>query len=754
MNNGFTQDMGSAIKKEFDATHWKGSFGKFLELVEKYPKANTRTSFQYLNDMIHYFGNYQITDCGDDLIRYSLFDDPFNAGENAIHGNHRALLRFVYSIKSIAEQGGRERILILKGPVATAKTSIIRMLIQGLEEYSKSPEGGFYKFSWIFPKENFDVKLGFEIPEGRKSGAESYAGIDPSELLKIPCQLNENPLMLLPKKQRRVFLEDIIKKIEFDINVHEKIKKNDLCFNCQNIYNFLLEKYNGDIEKVFNHVIVERFIISEIDRTGIATVQPVQNVEGRTELVAWESSKYAQVSQFLRGIVLNLFDGKWANSNRGIIHLTDMFKRKGAYLQHLLSAVQENLVDFNGADAFVDTVIIGTSNLTEYEMFNEDETNAGLKDRMFFSDVSYVMQYTEEVKIYEKQLKTAGYQKKAGNSKHVCPHVLDFLALWVVTTRMMKPNANYYSKNSDAEECIKDLSLVQKALLYNGILDNSFSFDQRQVLKDKKLQKKLRNEYPQEGMNGISPRQIQNMIGEIISKKEYTEETKGLEHECLNMFSVLRQIKKMYNNELDGCGEEHIETLDELTARYDEKVRQEVKLSIAGIDEQRVIEKIKEYVRHVKAYINKEGIKNHITGEFEPPSEDKMRWLENNLEEVPKSDAERREFRVEILQEIAGSTALENPILEDSDYKSMFLVLYESLEDIMFQERFKGMKMTKEEIKRAVDRYGTHKFAALDARHQNEIKRVITNLVNNYGYCPKCAKGIIKYSLEDRFIIK
>ncbi len=739
------------IKKEFESTSWHGSLDEFLKLAEQNPRAHIRTSFQYLHDMIEHFGKKRFNDCGDDLIAYDLFNDPFNTGENAIHGNHRALLKFVYCVKAMAEQGGRERILLLRGPVATAKTSIIRLLIRGLEEYSKTPEGGFYRFSWIFPKENLDFEPGFKVKSGKDEELNSYAHLSGDDTLKIPCQLNENPVMVYPRKQRLKLLENLIKNSGKQVIIPEKIQRNDLCFNCQNIYNFLLEKYKGDVEQVFKHVMVERFLVSEIDRTGVATVQPIHNVEGKSQIIAWESSKYAQISQMLKGIVLNQFEGKWADANRGLVHMTDLFKRNATYLQHLLSALQENLVDFNGSHAYIDVVIVGSTNLREYENFVEDEINAGLRDRMLISDINYILQFSEEAKIYEKQLRVAGYSKKklSEDVKHICPHALDYLALWAVATRLIKPRISNYRSDFKGLNIIDDMSLVQKALVYDGGVDEALSYEKKQALKDKIVQKAIRNEFPQEGMRGISPRQIQNLLAEIVSKKEYEEETQNLGQRCLTIFKVLKSIKNACENpEFGDIGEETNNILSELDKRYNQAVEREVKLSIADMDEATLAGKIKEYVEHVKAYIRKENILNPITGLYEPPNEGRMQWIEDGLHQIDNSSA-REAFRRRVLQEIGSAIPLEAvDETQEIDYKSIFRDMYTSLEFVTYRAKLEAMKMSLNELRSALERFLTPEFKKVDAREKIEVERIIGNMVSKFDYCPDCAKETVLYALK------
>ena len=51
--------------------------------------------------------------------------------------------------KSASRHYGTERrVLLLHGPVGSAKSTIARLLKKGLEAYSKTNEGALYTFAW------------------------------------------------------------------------------------------------------------------------------------------------------------------------------------------------------------------------------------------------------------------------------------------------------------------------------------------------------------------------------------------------------------------------------------------------------------------------------------------------------------------------------------------------------------------------------------------------------------------------------
>src|SRR5262249_58727608 len=77
--------------------------------------------------------------------------------------------------------GTEKRVILLHGPVGSSKSTIVRLLKKGLEEYSRTPEGALYTFSWVLEKKRDD-------------------GTTHREVFNSP--MNEDPLLLIPEEWR------------------------------------------------------------------------------------------------------------------------------------------------------------------------------------------------------------------------------------------------------------------------------------------------------------------------------------------------------------------------------------------------------------------------------------------------------------------------------------------------------------------------------------------------------------------------
>src|SRR5918996_414515 len=236
-------------RRQYEELNWEGSFEDYLRLVEHNPKV-TRTAYQRLYDMILSHGKTEYIDNKKRLIRYHFFSDEKFGGRDAIYGLDVPLMKLVNVFKSAAQGYGTEkRVILLHGPVGSSKSTIARLMKKGLEEYSKTPEGAAYTFSWFLEK-----------------GTDGHVTKE-----KMKCPMNEEPLNLIPREWRpRVFAELAPPEKGFQIP-----DGSELCPACRFVFRDLMNHSGGDFQKVVSqHVRVHRLIFSEKDRIGVGTFQP------------------------------------------------------------------------------------------------------------------------------------------------------------------------------------------------------------------------------------------------------------------------------------------------------------------------------------------------------------------------------------------------------------------------------------------------------------------------------------------------
>ena len=117
-----------------------------------------RTAHQRLYDMITSFGSEEVTIHKEKVTRYKFFSDPLGSGKDAIYGIERSLAALVDILKAAAYgYGADKRVMLLHGPVGSAKSTIVRLMKRGLEYYSRMKEGAAFSYSWRIEENGEEV---------------------------------------------------------------------------------------------------------------------------------------------------------------------------------------------------------------------------------------------------------------------------------------------------------------------------------------------------------------------------------------------------------------------------------------------------------------------------------------------------------------------------------------------------------------------------------------------------------------------
>src|SRR5258705_13259813 len=134
--------------QEYQELNWEGSFEDYLKLVQDSPRV-TRNAFQRIYDMILSYGGDDYLEHKKKITRYRFFRDDRHNGRDPVYGIDQSLNHLVDIFKSASGNYGTEhRVILLHGPVRSAKSTIVRLLKKGLDDYSHTPQGAMYTFAW------------------------------------------------------------------------------------------------------------------------------------------------------------------------------------------------------------------------------------------------------------------------------------------------------------------------------------------------------------------------------------------------------------------------------------------------------------------------------------------------------------------------------------------------------------------------------------------------------------------------------
>ncbi len=676
MSNSFRQIVEKTQSAQASpVAHWSGTFFEYLDLIKKYPKV-TRNAYQRMFDMIIEAGTEEYIDFKKQVIRYKFFDDLPNNGKDAVFGLDVQLMKLVNVLKAASLGYGTEkRVILLHGPVGSAKSTICRMLKKGLEAYSKTEQGALFTFEWI--------------DEGGK-----LDGLFGKDVRVYQSPMNEEPLLLIPDEMRQAITEDLNRGQDGDY----RIKINgELCPPSRFIFKNLMEKYNGDVMKVLSHVRVKKMYISEADRIGIGTFQPKdEKNQDSTELTG--DINYRKIAEYGSDSDPRAFnfDGEFNVANRGMIEFVEVLKLDVAFLYDLLGASQEHRIKPKKfAQTYIDEVIIGHTNEPEYRRLQDNEFMEALRDRTVKIDIPYITRLKQEVNIYKKDYNS---QKLRGIS--IAPHTIETAAMWAILTRLEKPKK-------------ANLTRLQKLKLYNGKTLANFTEDNV---------KELRKETTREGLDGISPRYIQDKLSNALVLAQ--QMNKG----SVNPFMVMNELESgLKHHSLIGNEElkqEYKELLSVVKQEYEETIKSEVQRAISA-DEGALQRLCGNYIDNLKAYTQREKVRNQFTGGDDEPDERLMRAIEEKIE-IPES--RKDDFRREVMNYI-GALSLDG---KKFNYK-MNERLHKALELKLFEDQKDSIKLT------------SLVSSVSDKETQEKIDIVKSRLIKDFGYDEISATDVLHY---------
>ena len=176
-----------------------------------------------------------------------------------------------------------------------------------------------------------------------------------------------------------------------------------------------------------------------------------------------------------------------------------------------------------------------------------EHTNEAILDRIVRVNVPYCLEYSQEIKIYKKMLKTSDF------NCHIAPHTLDLAAMFAVLSRLKPTNK---------------VDALTKMKIYNGEEIVEKGLIKRVDIKD------LREEQRDEGMTGISTRFIMKAIDNALADSD-----KDMITPISIRDSLIKQVKEQVTNEEDrnnylaflqkGLHEEYLRILEkEITKAF------------------------------------------------------------------------------------------------------------------------------------------------------------------------------------------
>ncbi|MCV2350367.1 MULTISPECIES: PrkA family serine protein kinase [unclassified Roseateles] len=250
-----------------------------------------------------------------------------------------------------------------------------------------------------------------------------------------------------------------------------------------------LDEFGGDIRRF---KVVKRYP-SVLKQVGVAKTEPgdennqdISSLVGKVDIRKLETFAQDDPDAYS-------YSGGLCLANQGLLEFVEMFKAPIKVLHPLLTATQEG--NYKGTEGFgaipFDGIVLAHSNESEWKTFRNNKNNEAFLDRIYIVKVPYCLRVSEEVKIYEKLIRSSSLAEAK-----CAPGTLKIMSQFAVLTRLKEP------ENS---------SLYSKMQVYDG-----------ESLKDTDPKAKSFQEYRDyagvdEGMSGISTRFAYKILSKVFN---------------------------------------------------------------------------------------------------------------------------------------------------------------------------------------------------------------------------------------------
>ncbi len=511
-----------------------------------------------------------------------------------------------------------------------------------------------------------------------KRGLEEYSRTDEGALYAIKgSPLRESPLNLIPTSLRAEFRETYGVDISGELSPWAR--------------DYLDRECDGD----YLRVPVERIFLSEAARCGIGTYAPhdpstadIADLVGSVDL-----SKVARVGDEGDPRAWSWSGAVYAAS-RGVLEMIEILKVKREFLYLLLTMTQEKNVKVARFPLiYLDETILAHTNLAEFNRFLQEKENEALLDRMVIIKVPYALSYKDEARIYKKLV----YGAPAFRNTHLDPHVLHLAAVFAILTRHTKPER-------------EGLDLPKKVRIFAGEAVEGFS-DSEAV--------RLRQESPDEGLSGVSPRFVINALSTAI--------TRGNAHSVTSM-ELLLALKDAIESDARIDAKQKKQWFDHLvTARkefYNRWVKEDVHRALFASFQDEAQQLLEKYLDEIEAALDQRKVTDPMTGENRAPDERFMRSVE---EKIKVSESGKQSFRQEVIRKAMVAFKAGEKFRLASHAR-----VREAIEQYLFEERRDVLRLVTS-------------TARPDEEARQKISVVQERLVKEYGYDEHSAQEALNY---------
>ncbi|MGD8251022.1 MAG: serine protein kinase PrkA, partial [Desulfobacterales bacterium] len=407
--------------------------------------------------------------------------------------------------------------------------------------------------------------------------------------------------------------------------------------------------------------------------------------------------------------------GALARVAGGGIHFSDeMFKNKKDLVQVYLGVIQNRTIEIDGFKWPIDSLIIATSNNSEFNRFLAEKEEAPIVDRCRLSHISHNTNYKLQEQLTRYAIGTGSRTTLTRADLHEDPNLNYAASVAAVLTRIPKSEKltpvetmKLAAGEVAGEKSIKTLAEVIDTLAQEADITKRF------------------------GQKGLGQRNLGRAIQLLVESSETNE------GECMFAYDVFRSLERVILDYVSEANDraKYIEDLKTAKGLYRERIMTE--MFNAYMDEPHAIRKdVLNYVNMIIG-VDAENLgpdkmwkyKDPQTGELKALKIDE-RFVRSVEERIGlKTEEQRESFRTSI-RKIYGQKISVDPEYDFMDN----LELVKAVTDVRLKSDIAGAGSL---IGALANR--------TNEENQKLYDRMITTMLNKLNYCRTCAQKTIEY---------
>lgn len=624
----------------------------------------------------------------------------FRRGAKPVVGMYDEINSFVSYVKDAAEGGSsKEMAYVLVGEPGNGKTYFVEYLCDQYRRFLSLPQNRRYTFRF-----NGLEKLG------------SYGRIQ-----TIESQTYEDPMVLamnllgLPDENRKLLQEQLGFSDDDIGTVYKNYRPLGAC--SEYIWNDIRTHTNGKVDDMLAHVEIMPVPMSESLGTVTGKYPAKDKItSSAVDLLGEESiQRLLHITDTQNPYRFDLRRGALARVAGGGVHFSDeMFKNKKDLVQVYLGVIQNRTIEIDGFKWPIDSLIIATSNNSEFNRFLAEKEEAPIVDRCRLSHISHNTNYKLQKQLTRYAIGSGTRTTLTRADLHEDPNLNYAASVAAVLTRIPRSEKltpvetmKLAAGEVAGEKSIKTLAEVIDTLAQEADITKRF------------------------GQKGLGQRNLGRSIQLLVESSETNE------GQCMFACDVFRSLERVILDYVTEANDraKYLEDIKTAKGLYRERIMTE--MFNAYMDEPHAIRKdVMNYVNMIIG-IDAENLgpdrmwkyKDPQTGELKALKIDErfVRSVEERL--GLKTEEQRESFRTSI-RKIYGQKISIDPEYDFMDN----LELVKAVTDVRLKSDIAGAGSL---IGALANR--------TNEENQKLYDRMIDTMLNKLNYCRTCAQKTIEY---------